>query len=143
MNNFIVWDKEYKEFYNKDTDFFKLQKGRTELYSMNEQYPYSDISMAFTIFDLIEDDDFEVLEDIGIKDINDNNIYADCSIVTARVNDENIQEYKIIFSKNRMAYVLKILNSVDIFTFLNNKIEILEVIDTVQENKLGLIKELS
>lgn len=80
--------------------------------------------------------------DIGLKDINGKSIYADSSIVEF---DYYIKEqfFKgigyITYNKNLCCYCIctfnKLLTTIAETEFLNFKI-----IDTIQENKLGLIK---
>lgn len=82
-------------------------------------------------------------KDIGLKDINGKGICADCSIVEFN-NSQLWNKYIGIFfyNKDKLCYQIKIIDG-------NRKDEIIpydkycsdfKIIDTIQENKLGLIK---
>ena len=75
--------------------------------------------------------------DIGLKDINGKSIYADSSIV-----EYGIQKWKVIYNVFQMSYELecvsnKSLSNMRLTGAYQNQ---LKIIDTIQENKLGLIK---
>ena len=75
--------------------------------------------------------------DTGLKDINGKSIYADSSIV-----EYGIQKWKVIYNVFQMSYELecvsnKSLSNMRLTGAYQNQ---LKIIDTIQENKLGLIK---
>lgn len=126
MDKFIVW---YSNDINKDK-----------------------FSMEFTLQELISQDHLDYISDskqlvnykvdsindgIGLTDINGKSIYADSSIVEYR-----IQKWKVIYNVFQMSYELecvsnKSLSNMRLTGAYKNQ---LKIIDTIQENKLGLIK---
>ncbi len=126
MNEFIVW---YSNDINKDK-----------------------FSKEFTLQELISQDHYDYISDspllvnykidsinigIGLKDINGKSIYADSSIIKY-----GIQKWKVIYNVFQMSYELecvlnKSLSNMRLTGAYQNQ---LEIIDTIQENKLGLIK---
>jgi len=128
MNEFIVWDKILKKFIGKS--------GKT-----------TDMCTMRNDGLLSLDNDAEMFFYIGLKDINNNKIYADCSIVEF---EKYARTYKGVFEfdKCSLSYRLRVIKTTDTsiieneFTF--DYIEINEcnfkIIDTIQQKKLGLIK---
>jgi len=127
MNEFIVWDNVAKVFLTKD-DFISDK-----------------ITIGF-LEGLIKSKEYEIYYDIRIKDINDKPIYAGCSIVEFELYN---QTYRGIFTfdKSILSYILKVIDTTDIS--IENEFEFdyssiseckIKIIDTIQENKLGLIK---
>lgn len=122
-------------------------------------------SEEFTLEQLINQDHLDIVSDspllknfkvdsinngIGLKDINGKNIYANCSIVEFifyegfKNNPHNkralVGHFKLI-SRNP-GYGIQVLND-DItcgFDFDDRMVDSIKIIDTIQENKLGLIK---
>lgn len=120
MNEFIVWDKEKKELYTPSQMNFN-DKGEH-----------------------IKTDRFEWCQYIGLKDINGKKIYADCSIVEFysgnSLDDEQLLTGYFSFNNENLRYEIKDINTKESFYFWNGYDEsVLTVIDTIQENKLGLI----
>ena len=139
MNEFIVWDKELKQFNVWSDNYFIFQNGTIGWISI-EGIEREENSIA--------------LPYIGKTDINGKKIYADCSIVEfdfRYIEICDLEPWKLVgyfkFNINTLRYEIKILDiknenkiawrSLDYDEDLMSNIKI---IDTVQENKLGLIK---
>jgi hypothetical protein len=130
MNEFIVWDKmtnnfvDLKEFENQ---VFIDCNGQINWFSFE--------GMSNKCITL---DSFQY---IGKKDINDKKIYADCSIVEFERENIGYRGY-FTFDKDMLFYKIKLLpeRRGGIISFKYNPFEIenLKIIDTIQENKLGL-----
>ena len=81
-------------------------------------------------------------KDIGLKDINEKSIYADCSIVEFKNIGSNYTGY-FTFDLVKLCYKIIVLDIKSVrkeFIFNSNNIENIKIIDTIQQNKLGLIK---
>jgi len=131
MNEFIVWSEVHKKFFDVDSVHFDekipnqidfKEDGKTTFEAFALQYGYIKIEGC------------KLFSYIGKTDINNKNIYANSSVVECFINNEYWRKCKIIFSVNRMAYVLKDINSNDVFTFYSNTIEFLKIVGTLQEN---------
>lgn len=93
---------------------------------------------------------YEIFNYIGKKDINGNKIYADCSIVQMEWKDNRYSKAKKeygYFSENKEKHCLEFIiiancKQVKKINFVNHIdfILSLKIIDTIQKNKLGLIK---
>lgn len=84
MNEFIVWDKDEKCFYEVDTligtiNGYKIAKVRP--------LPENCDSECYTVFSWEYSDSDEMFRDIGLKDINNNKIYANSSIIEFELKD--------------------------------------------------------
>lgn len=140
MNDFIVW---YSNNINKDK--FSIEFTLQELISQDHLDYISDSPLLVNYkIDSINDG-------IGLKDINGKSIYADSSIVEfdylVDIENEFFQKRIGIFyfEKTFLAYHISFLtgtnrkggnaDNYNAFGMKNFKI-----IDTIQENKLGLIK---
>ena len=81
---------------------------------------------------------FELIKHIGKKDISDKKIYADCSIVEFEDVHLNLHKGYFQYSNTSLKYFIRLLCGAtvdyDFYRYGNFKI-----IDTIQENKLGLI----
>ena len=80
--------------------------------------------------------------DTGLKDINGKNVYADSSIVEFKNIGSNYNGY-FTFDIVKLCYKVIVLDIKSVrkeFIFNSNNIENIKIIDTIQENKLGLIK---
>ena len=124
MNKFIVWDKTLKCFHLDGR--VKLENGTLK--------PIGE--------------DYTIHNNIGLKDINGKSIYADCSIVefiAKRLGKANIKIIGIFkYCNVSLRYNIELLISIgdyNLFAFDNINMSQFEIIDTIQENKLGLIKE--
>lgn len=93
--------------------------------------------------------DYTLVKAIGIKDINNKNIYADSSIVEFEIqlsDGECCGKYKLNgffrYDSVLLCYVLECIGFDRIFIFATSfvKIKNIKIIDTIQDNKLGLIK---
>jgi hypothetical protein len=121
MNEFIVWDKLNKEFL---TTGFSINP-------LGGCYNTRDIKMDCSLHNYI-----------GKKDINNNKIYADCSIVEfLRLG---VWKGFFYFDKSLLSYRIKTFQKENgvasrFFNF-NQEIKHIKIIDTIQQNKLGLIK---
>lgn len=133
MTEFIVWDKVLKYFMDDDLNISK----DGELIRLNK----------WGESDCLDIDNLSVHNYIGKKDSNDNKIYADSSIVEFVFKDSKTSEnvkLKGFFTWNDedLRYEIDILNDSD-YICLNYRIDLIcnmKIIDTIQENKLGLIK---
>jgi len=124
MNEFIVWDKRYRVFR-------KLLKIDFEL------------GLYFCIDTVVPFEKGELVKDIGIKDINGKSIYANSSIVEFEWGQDrhNIIGY-FAFNKEYLSYEIIMLNTQKgkSMCYAPHNCFNLKIIDTIQENKLGLIK---
>ena len=80
--------------------------------------------------------------DTGLKDINGKSIYADSSIVEFKNIGSNYNGY-FTFDIVKLCYKIIVLDIKSVrkeFIFNSNNIENIKIIDTIQQNKLGLIK---
>jgi len=132
MNEFIVW-------YSNDINEKKFSKEFT-LQELISQDHYDYISDSPLLVNYKVD---SINRGIGLKDINGKNIYADSSIVEFK-NSQLWNKYNGIFfyNKQKLCYQIKIIGSIR-----NNGVipydkycSDFKIIDTIQENKLGLIK---
>lgn len=133
MEKFIVWDK-YLEVW------------------IDESYPFFINSDGFLCIQkkdktMMIENNCEVFRSIGKQDINGQEIYVDCSIVEFEYDNFNgyFTDVKGYFYKDNFQYRLKVLWSnipqgVDSLPMAYQKSNYIKVIDTIQENKLGLIK---
>lgn len=119
MSEYIFWDK-FREKFSEDL-----------------------IVSGITVNEIFEEcEDWKAFIYIGLNDISDNKIYADSSIVEFEYYIKE-QFFKgigyITYIKNLCCYCIctfnKLSTTIAETEFLNFKI-----IDTIQENKLGLIK---
>lgn len=145
MNEFIVWDKDKKCFYdgkNNGINVFQLnQDGTLSFYQHYDDGYFSDEYFS----DEYTNNFYIPFKNTELKDINGKSIYADSSIVEFEFyNSSNKWEKTIGYFKyipECFCYVVIALcnsySSIPISTLANRNIEI---IDTIQENKLGLIK---
>ena len=126
MNEFIVWDEDSEIFIDEtkcilvDGTLFRNEKDFANKIS-------DDLSMFFSI---------------GLKDINGKSIYADSSIVEFKNIGSNYTGY-FTFDLVKLCYKIIVLDIKSVrkeFIFNSNNIENIKIIDTIQQNKLGLIK---
>lgn len=124
MNEFIVWDKDCKDFLN-DFDRKKLS-----------------IKIIEDCKDLGNMARFTFHQYIGKKDINNNKIYADCSIVEFEykdTSDKYIEKGVFKYHNDLCFYYIEDFRGT-LFHLVKDTIRNIKIIDTVQENKLELIK---
>lgn len=132
---------------------YKLSDKSTEIIGqvlefLDNDHPDSDINCYL-------EDEFEAMEKeanyIGKTDINGKKIYADCSIVEFdhfAANEADLQTNRayLIYDINDCCYDLYFIDAdlyglrVAISHFSRSMRSEFKIIDTVQENKLGLIK---
>ncbi len=116
MNEFIVWDKVNKEF------------GRISEAGTISEWSWDECT---------SNNDYTLHQYIGKTDINGNKIYADSSIVEFNILDS---KYRGFFTYNsaRLRYEIEISSKESII--YDGGVKDFKIIDTIQENKLGLIK---
>lgn len=148
MNEFIIWDGKYKLFL--DENFIDTLQDNGIDYEDDNLY-YGDEYYPLCIMDFIMGYDYEPHKDrlsklfyIGLNDINNNKIYTDSSIVEFQwVNGfGNIQTDWGVF-KYDLDYLQYLIyeENEDINKSSIKEVFNIKIIDTVQQNKLGLIKE--
>lgn len=119
MNEFIVWDKTLECF--TLSNYVKLENGILK--------PIGE--------------DYTIYKGIGLKDINKKNIYANCSIVEFKwgQNKHTIIGY-FTYNKEYLCYEIIMLNAQKgkSMCYAPHNCFNIKIIDTVQENKLVLIK---
>lgn len=119
MNEFIAWNNKTKKF----TDWSTIRKFRNfeKLLSLNH---------------------VDLMQYIGKTDINDKKIYAESSIVEFLFNDGTVYTRGyFVFNKKFLSYFVYDLEDKKHYKFNNFISNYIKIIDTIQENKLGLIKE--
>lgn len=148
MEDFIIWDSKYKLFL--DENFLDtLQENGIEyeydnLYYGDEYYPICVMDFIIGVDGDIYKDRISKLFYVGLKDINNNKIYADCSIL--RVNYfHSLGDWisgigYFSFDEETLRYCFTLINEKEIVAYDPSYFDSLEIIDTIQENKLGLIK---
>ena len=137
MNEFIIWDDGILTFAE----------------AMEDKTP----SGGFVPFDYIIKCDgylkgalygkYPSFKYIGLKDINNKKIYADSSIIEFTYIDlktkENVKlQGYFTWNDEDLRYEIDVLNH-SLYICLNyrvNLVVVIKIIDTIQENKLGLIK---
>ena len=141
MNEFIVWDDIRKVFLDDDDDFSLQQDGCL----IRGYYPEGSPAYA--------NDDFSYFNYIGKTDINDKKIYADSSILKMTISDEDGEHnHKGYFTYNELLLCYEFKEPFKDGEMSGNRIWRMEklqpylvtfkIIDTIQENKLGLIKDI-
>lgn len=138
MNEFIVWDKDSKSFtenftISPDGSVWVGRAGVDTGYKL--QYEKKDTA--------------KLLNYIGKTDINNKKIYADCSIVEFDIKDHidknKNRKYVGFFSfdsrglRYRINYILSD-GTYESMTYNRGRVRNIEIIDTIQENKLGIVK---
>ena len=81
--------------------------------------------------------------DIGLKDINGKSIYIDSSICKVNYfsSSDWISDYCYFsFDTENLRYIVHLINEKEIVDYESSYFDCFEIIDTIQENKLGLIK---
>ena len=143
MNEFIVWDKDKKCFYdgkNNGINVFQLnQDGTLSFYQHYDDGYFSDEYFS----DEYTNNFYIPFKNTELKDINGKSIYADSSIVEFN-NSQLWNKYNGIFfyNKERLCYQIRIIDGTrnsEIIPY-DRYCSDFKIIDTIQENKLGLIK---
>lgn len=126
MNGCIFWDDEDNKFISFEDSSFTKYKGDDFIILMKEIDSDCSEGRAFDSFDFI-----------GITDINDEKIYANCSIV-----EYGAQKWKVIYNVFQLRYELECISNINFSNMVLSGAYKgqLKIIDTIQENKLGLIK---
>ena len=141
MREFITWDKKKKTFLEPEDFVIDNNSKVYKWLSDNTLKPF-------------KENEVQLLKDIELKDIEGKSIYADCSVIEFdylfddgkshykgyfTYDNENAR-YKIRayeFSKDKK---VKINNTLWHIPFEKSRVTNIKIIDTIQENKLGLIK---
>lgn len=130
MEKFIVW-------YSNGTDKFSKEFTLDDLIS---QLHYDEICDSPLLKDYKV---IEIRQCVGLSDINNNKIYADCSICKVNYfsSSDWISDYCYFsFDTENLRYTVCLINEKEIVDFEASYFDCFEIIDTIQENKLGLIK---
>jgi hypothetical protein len=143
MKDWKIWSKREKEFI-----YPKKLHGKLPVC-----YDFYSGDLFFGCNDAVDGlskDEFIFLEDIGLKDIDGKIIYADSSIVEFmfyeffKNNPHNKRQLTGYFkwSQKNLCYGIQVLNDKEIigFSYDCEMVDSFKIIDTIQENKLGLIK---
>ena len=136
MNDFIVWDKCRKVWIDESYPFFINSRGFLCIQRNDKQ--------------MVIENDCEIFKSLGLTDIKSKSIYADSSIVEFKmmINKEEVvikgyfsyieeelrHEFYQYFDQ-RQSFIKAFLSPRD-----SRITEKFKSIDTIQENKLGLIK---
>ena len=141
MNELIVWDDEDNKFIYWEDVVFTKDKDDDFIIIMKEIDPIVSEGRNFKSFNCI-----------GKTDINNKKIYADCSIVEFSVcslepfskKKQTKRIGKVRYCNSTCAYEIVVINMsrIEYYDFSGMAFEIsdIKIIDTIQENKLGLIK---
>lgn len=143
MKECVFWDSEDSKFINWEEVSFTKDKGDDFVIVIKEiDHIYSSTRL------------YDSFDYIGLNDISNNKIYADCSIVEfdfLGFGEPTPDSYKafVKWNKERFRYDIQTLSRVDknnnLYVFdlgrCIDRISNIKIIDTIQENKLGLIKE--
>lgn len=127
MNDFIVWDKRYKVFR-------KLLKIDFQL------------GLYFCIDTVVPFEKGELIKNIDLKDTNGKSIYTDSSIVEMVIKHRSSGDMTSIgyfkFNKQYLRYEIIFIDGYmkEKTEFYHGFMSNFKIIDTIQENKLGLIK---
>lgn len=143
MCEFIVWDKD--NYFGEDNQFHELDKFFNEGLSVHYE---TDNGLVIINYDAetdfgVEFLNIETFDYIGKKDINGNKIYADCSIFKFKwgQNEHEIIGYFKYNNDYLSCEIIMINAQVDkSMNYDPNTCVDIEIIDTLQQNKLGLIK---
>lgn len=131
MKEFIVW-------YSNGTDKFNKEFTLDDLIS---QLHYDEICDSPLLKDYKV---IEICQSVGLKDINNNKIYADCSIVEFEWKISGFKKVGYFYYSNEdLCYMAKGVSEYtsDVLFYDKHTMKNFKIIDTIQENKLGLIKE--
>jgi hypothetical protein len=132
MKECVFWDSEDSKFINWEEVSFTKDKGDDFVILIKEiDHIYSSARL------------YDSFDYIGLNDINNNKIYADSSIVEFTASGSHgytqLKGY-FHFLKEDLKYIIKTFTHGS-FDFNKQLYKNFKIIDTIQENKLGLIKE--
>ena len=135
MNEFIVWSVSGQRFL-KINEFSISMESKIILLREGK------------IFDVVKSgQEYILYNGIGKIDIEGNKIYADSSIVVFTFLDNKLREHEVIgyfyFNDTDLGYWIEMIDQADVkynhTRFYANRVKDLKIIDTLQENKLGLL----
>lgn len=132
MNEFIVWDDEDNKFICWEDAAFSKDKNDDFVIIMKEIDPI-----------LSEGRNFQTFNHIGLKDINNKKIYENSSIcrVSYFSSSDWISDYCYFsFDDENLRYTVHLINEREIVDYEGSHFDCIEIVDTIQENKLRLIK---
>ncbi len=125
MNKFIVWDNDEERFIDESKCMWRVL-----YFHRNEKDFVNEVS-----------DDLDMFQSIGKQDVYGKEIYPDCSIVEFIEEDTNVFAIGYLcFDKKRLRYRVYDLDEKKYYKYSEFMSYDIRVIDTIQENKLGLIK---
>lgn len=120
MNEFIVWDKTLNCFHFDERVKF-------------EDGVLNPIGKDYTIHQYI-----------GLKDINNKKIYANSSICRVNYFGNHLDLMNVYcyfyFNTEDLRYTVRFINERQIVDYESSSFDSIEIVDTIQENKLRLIK---
>ena len=135
MNEFIIWDDEDNKFIIWENVVFTKDKDDDFIIIMKEIDPIVSEGRNFKSFNYI-----------GKKDINNNKIYADSSIceiaIKHRTDGNRISIGYFVFNLEYLRHEVVFIDGYmkGKKEFYNGFMYRFKIIDTIQQNKLGLIK---
>lgn len=148
MNEFIIWDSKYKLFLDKNFKDTLQDNGidyeEDDLYYGDEYYPLCTMDFIFKSNIDKYKSRLTKLVYLGLNDINNNKIYADCSIVEFEWKISGLKKVGYFYYSNEyLCYMIKWVSEYtsDVLFYDKYTMKNFKIIDTIQENKLGLIKE--
>ena len=132
MKECIFWDNEDNKFISWEEVSFTKDKDDDFVIVMKEIDPI-----------VSEGRNFESFDYIGLKDIKDKKIYADYSLLKVNyfhsLGDLISDVGYFSFCDESLRYYFTLINETEIVEYDPSYFDSLEIIDTIQENKLGLI----
>lgn len=136
MEKFIVWDNKEKEFIVDKHEQYALTSNGTLVY---DNYSFEKCNN--------NNERFKAFRSILKQDINGQEIYADCSIVEFELDKtfgeiSKLQKGYFSYNNDYLCYDwVDLTNNRKVRLGLHfNQLKNIKIIDTIQENKLGLIK---
>lgn len=143
MSEFIVWDKD--NYFGEDNQFHELERFLYEGLSVHFEKDNGLVIIDYDVYDYASPKplNIETFNYIGKADINNKKIYADCSIVEFEYFDDNPKNTckmygYFSFKEKELGFRVCTFNNSYFSNF--NHIRDFKIIDTIQENKLGLSK---
>jgi len=131
---FIVWDDTRKRFVERGDVIYSFY-GETRLTAIPNEMEYTDKDIEFN--------KFNIFSYIGKTDINNKEIYADCSILEFTYFSSSGWVDEVGYFKwddENLRYEVHLEYEKETVPFNPLYFDAMEVVDTIQENKLGLIK---